>query len=1322
MKFIKRIETLMTTQSIALSRYALPMLIALLSMGSLQAKDTAADLGVIVVSQPSYTTCESSTNGELEAIGFNGEPPYSYLWSNGATTAEISGLGLGEYTVTISDATGDEASASGTVSLHPEGVWIMVSSTASCNGSTNGTAYASAMLGTEPYSYVWSDGQTGANATGLEEGFYMVTATDASGCENSATVYIEESADIDLFVTSTYETCLGSNDAKATVNVLNGTGPFTYLWSDGQVTDIATGLSTGTYTVTVTDALGCEAVATEEVELSPEGLWIMVTAEDASCGEEDGSIHVGVMTGVGPYSYAWSDASIGNTPDPQNLGAGTYSVTVTDSNGCDAVGEVTVESSDAITVNAFVLSNATCDEGGSANVNASGGSAPYDISWSNNETSSTIDDLDPGTYTVEVEDANGCFGTASITIEDDCVIVPCDANAGTLTPGDGGCLISSLNISASANGDAVVPAGYETLYVLTSGSGLIIQAVSATPSFDVTVAASYTIHTLVYDPNTLDLSGIEIGVTSGVDVNNLLIQGGGDICGSLDVPGASVVVENGFEVAITPEDVTLCSGTSLDLSTNANGSGFSYQWSATGGSFDNASSATPVYTMMMPGTYTISVEVTASNGCSATSTSTVTIAPELNIAITPQDEAICGGGSIDFSVTGSTGNLSYSWVATGGNFSNGSISNPTWTMMMPGTYEITVNVSDDNGCTATATTTATVNQPPSSCSATATSSYFEGVVISTLGGSDGTASASADGVAPLSYLWSNNATTADVDGLSAGTYTVTITDANGCSCTSAVTLEDPAKLGNYVWEDLNQDGLQDANEPGIADVKVTLNGTTTTGIDVMRMMFTDENGMYMFNGLLPGTYKVTFGTPTGYIPTQSDAGDDALDSDADPIMGMSPFVDLGAGEYNPTIDAGFYTCTNIGNYVWYDENHNGFQDDNEAGVEGVQVKLVRAGFDGEFCTEDDVVVEMQTTGPDGGYLFECVDPGTYIISFMNLPDGWIFTNANASETDASDSDADPATGKTDPFTVNIGDPDDLTIDAGIRPLCDQFNGGGEIITNEDPICIGDVGHEIYNVVAPDGGAGPIEYLWMYSTVGGPFTPATYTMIPNSNTLNYYPGPLFETTYFVRCSRRLDCPDYVESNIVVITVEDCPGAANLIGRVVNAEDVQLNWNMGMESDDYNFFVEKSFDGKRWFDLGTKKGTRNASGINNYDFMDEDTKEGMNYYRLKIVGLTSGIQYTNEVALTISNSILVDVYPNPFYDILTVTPAQPLEEDAIVEIFNEAGQLLYTRVFPMDSETIEVKVDGTHDFSKLVLRIRYAENGKYIAIPLLHKRSR
>ena len=178
----------------------------------------------------------------------------------------------------------------------------------------------------------------------------------------------------------------------------------------------------------------------------------------------------------------------------------------------------------------------------------------------------------------------------------------------------------------------------------------------------------YTIHTLVYDPTTLDLSIVVPGTTTGFDVNALLIQGGGTICAALDVNGAKTTVFDAPDVEITPSDASICVGSSIDLTANSSVSNLMYEWSATGGSFSNPNFATTTYTMMTPGTYTITVKVTDMNGCEATAMTTVTVNENPDVEITPANPSVCSGESVDFStnISGGTAPFTYNWTATGG--------------------------------------------------------------------------------------------------------------------------------------------------------------------------------------------------------------------------------------------------------------------------------------------------------------------------------------------------------------------------------------------------------------------------------------------------------------------------------------------------------------------------------------------------------------------------------------------------------------------------------------------------------------------------------
>jgi len=372
--------------------------------------------------------------------------------------------------------------------------------------------------------------------------------------------------------------------------------------------------------------------------------------------------------------------------------------------------------------------------------------------------------------------------------------------------------------------------------------------------------------------------------------------------------------------------------------------------------------------------------------------------------------------------------------------------------------------------------------------------------------------------------------------------------------------------------------------------------------------------------------------------------------------------------------------------------------------------------DGVFCTPDDVLKAETTTGANGEYLLTCVTPGEYIISFMNLPTDWTFSDANQGGDDSLDSDADPATGKTDPFTVTYGQPDDLTFDAGIRPICDQFfGGGGEISIGQQPcICPGEMPNPIINIIAPSGGSGPIEYMWMFSIVDVPFDTNFWKPIPGApDALEYQPGPLTQTTYFIRCARRLDCPEFVESNTVTVCVKDpmdCPAPftsddMTLTASVIGGEDVELSWAMGPELDQYNFFVERSYDGQSWTELGNRSGKGNQTSLNKYDYMDLAPRKGVNYYRIRVVGLISGINYSKVLKIVISDEILAKLYPNPFLDMINLEPIQDWESDGIIEVFGTDGRLLSQYDLAKGREIVELDLANATSSGVYLIRVSY-----------------
>ena len=239
------------------------------------------------------------------------------------------------------------------------------------------------------------------------------------------------------------------------------------------------------------------------------------------------------------------------------------------------------------------------------------------------------------------------------------------------------------------------------------------------------------------------------------------------------------------------------------------------------------------------------------------------------------------------------------------------------------------------------------------------------------------------------------------------------------------------------------------SEEGIEGIVVNLSGTTTFGDPVAMTTTTDTSGYYAFDGLTQGFYTVQFEDMPNHVYTYQNIGNDNLDSDADQTNGETQQFVLSQGVFDRRWDCGFIVLDeviNIGDYVFYDINHNGIQDLNEAGVEGITVRLI--------TWPANQIIAITETDQLGKYLFTDVFPGDYIVEFSlaSFPTGgYILSPKDQGNDDTKDSDPYVATGKTDPFTVFPFTLDNLTIDAGIFKECDNVTDGG-VIGYDEELC------------------------------------------------------------------------------------------------------------------------------------------------------------------------------------------------------------------------------------------------------------------------------
>jgi hypothetical protein len=683
--------------------------------------------------------CNGGT-GTATAIALNVTAPYAYSWSpSGGTNATALGLSAGSYTVTITDGNGCSATASASIT-QPSALTASATTLSNeiCNGDNIGSANVLAGGGTNPYTYLWNpSGQTNATATGLSAGTYTITVTDANGCTATSTATITQPPAL-IATTSIVANvnCNGGTNGSASVTASGGTNPYNYLWNpSGQTNATATGLSAGTYTVTVTDGHGCTETATAVITQPLLALSASTTiVSNVSCnGGVNGSASVTATGGTNPYDYLWNPSNQTNAT-ATGLSAGTYTVTVTDANGCtETVTAVITQPLLALSASTTILSNVSCNGGanGSANVIAAGGTSPYNYIWNpSGQTNATATGLSVGIYKVTVTDANGCTATATATINQPLLLTA----RTTIT--------SNVSCNGGTNGSASVTAtgGTSPYNYLWNPSGQ-------------TNATATGLSAGIYAVIITDANGCMANATADITQPLAALSAVTSIVANVSCSGGS----NGSA------SVTATGGTSP----------YNYLWNPS-----NQTNATAIG--LSAGTYTVTV--TDAHGCVATATAIIT---QPLLALSALTRALgnvsCNGGANGSAIVTAIGGTSpymYVWNPSGQ-------TNATATGLSAGVY--TVTAIDNHGCTTTIT--AVITQPLLALSATAAISGN----VSCNGGSNGSAVVTAaGGTSPYDYLWNpSGQSNATAIGLSAGTYTVTVTDAHGCSTTATAVITQP---------------------------------------------------------------------------------------------------------------------------------------------------------------------------------------------------------------------------------------------------------------------------------------------------------------------------------------------------------------------------------------------------------------------------------------------------------------------------------------------------------------------------------------------------
>ena len=671
----------------------------------------------ILTATPSNVLCFGGSGSVvLNATGANA--PYTY---GGSPTQNLS---PGTYTYTATSTNGC-VSAPVSITITQPQVGLILSNTqvnVLCFGNNTGSIDLTVTGGTGPYTYAWSNNTTAQDPSNLIAGAYTVTVTDANGCTATATVTITQPA-FALVATTTQVmiACFGGSTGSVNMTPTGGTAPYTYVWTGGSTAQSAIGVPAGTYTVVVTDANGCTTTISATITQPQAPLSLATTQVNVLCfGNSTGSIDLSPSGGTPGYTYAWSNNS--TIQDPLNLIAGTYTVVVTDANGCiDTTSVIITQPQSGLSLSSTQV-NVLCfgNNTGAINLTVAGGTAPYTYAWSNNTTAQDPSNLIAGVYTVTVTDANGCTATLSITITQPATAVSISTTVQNIL-----CLNGTGSINSSPAG-GVSPYTYSWSNQATTQNITNLQAgnytVTVTDANGCTANAvgvvAITLSTVPVQINnstgtnvlTCTTPAISLQATGGVTytwtggqtpntANNVITIPGSYTVNMIDPNGCPVSQSIVITQNITPPTSGITNSTgSIIIDCNAPAinllatGGGTYQW-------NNGLGTNATQSISQAGSFT--VVVTAANGCLDSSTVVLTVAPVP--LVTGIDTTICSGQSVLITPV---------YYPTGGQviWTNGQTTpnltvSPTSTTMYSVLYTW-------NGCTATEDITVTVNPTP----------------------------------------------------------------------------------------------------------------------------------------------------------------------------------------------------------------------------------------------------------------------------------------------------------------------------------------------------------------------------------------------------------------------------------------------------------------------------------------------------------------------------------------------------------------------------------------------------------------------------------
>ncbi|MBK7966902.1 MAG: SprB repeat-containing protein [Bacteroidetes bacterium] len=833
-------------------------------------------------------SCFGGNNGAIDITVSGGQTPYSFLWNDGDINEDRSTLLAGVYTITVTDANGCTVMGSYVVNQPNDITYSTIVTHPSCFGAFDGAIDLTVNGGTPPYLFSWSNGDVTEDISAQPAGFYFFNIDDANGCVTGGIEFINDPAQIVI------NNFLPNNGGSGVLVVINGSGftgatgvefdgvpaaSFSVI-SDMQIDAIVpVGADTGFITVYTSPT--CFTVSVDTFFYNPAACIppsLFATAIDASCfGASDGSIDLTVSGGLLPYTFIWSNGA--NSEDIAGVTAGVYSVIVSDATNCSDTLYVTVGEPGSINGTA-VITEVTCNGAadGAIDLSVSGGTAPYSFSWSNGAFTEDISGLIAGVYTVTMIDINSCAGQATFTLLDPPVLGLTLSGTDPLCTGAADGSITSnvtggtmpytyLWSDASTNNDLLnVAAGTYTL-VVTDGSLCTItgsHTLSDPAPFTLTVNASTDVDCFGGSNGAIDITASNDPINPQPNPGLLISEFLADPVGAdSSKEWVELIATKTIDFSVTPYTVVVSNNGTATVKGWRAGGTLTYAFEISSGLVNagdvfyvGGAAMAPtgiklrvIYTGTTVGDGFGSFSTGGNFGNGGTNADGIAVfnvpSSAIDSSTIPVDAVFYGSGLGAAIVNGGLDGytLPNNDLYTGGK-------------LMIGSYLAPNNVSGSH-FTATGSFEVASGLYPST---------RVWVVQPTF--SDGTSSVNI--VSSNSYVWSNGATSQDLVGITANTYTVTATNSNGCTATATVTINQP--------NDLTITNFTPGS--GSSGVSVTINGTGFTGVDIVN-----------FNGV-PAVFSIiNDGEINATVPGSATTGlIELINSGCDTAYTSSPFV------------------------------------------------------------------------------------------------------------------------------------------------------------------------------------------------------------------------------------------------------------------------------------------------------------------------------------------------------------------------------------------------------------------------------------------------